>query len=247
MNRRRTYRNQIHHEHLKSFRVVVKETDLHVHANLNLDRIATELILRHRGYIESYIQKYPEFGTALVPWPLSGIVPTIVGDMIAAGEKAGVGPMAAVAGAIAEHVGRGLLAHTDEVIVENGGDIFMKTNNEAMVAVYAGRSPLSMRIGIQVDPRRHPVAVCTSSGTIGHSLSMGRADAACVVSDSCSLSDAAATAIGNVVRSEADIQPAVDFGRAIDGVRGILVVIGNQMGLWGDLNLVRLSEKKVEF
>lgn len=247
MNHRRTYRNLVSHTHLKSFRVVVKETDLQVHAGRILDRSATELVLEHRGYIESFIQRYPEFSKTLTPWPHAGPAPKIVEDMIEAGQKAGVGPMAAVAGAIAQHVGQGLLTYTDEVIVENGGDNFMKINKKIVVGIYAGKSPLSMRIGLEVDSRRQPVAVCTSSGTIGHSLSMGRADAACVLADSCALADAAATAIGNVVQRENHIQGSVDFGRSIDGVRGILVVMGGQIGLWGDLNLVRLSEKKVEF
>ena len=113
--------------------------------------------------------------------------------MIRAGTVAGVGPMAAIAGAIAENVGRGLLEFADQVIVENGGDVFIKTRRPVTVGIYAGSSPLSMQIGMRLDSKKAPLAVCTSSGTLGHSLSLGRADAVCAVADSCALADAAAT------------------------------------------------------
>ena len=86
-----------------------------------------------------------------------------------------------------------------------------------------------------------PRAVCTSSGTIGHSLSLGVADAVCVVSESCPLADAAATAIGNRVEGAGDIQGAIDWGRGISGVDGIVVVIGDKMGAWGGVELVRIE------
>ena len=152
--------------------------------------------------------------------------------------------MAAVAGAIAGRVGTDLLAHTPEVIVENGGDIFIKVNQPITIGIYAGVSPLSLQVGLQLSDIEKPFAVCTSSGTIGHSLSMGRADAVCVVADSCALADAVATAAGNHVHSKADIQAAVDFGKAVQGVKGMAVIVGDGLGIWGQLNLVPMQNKK---
>ena len=119
-HQKRTYRSFLHKDGLAAFRVAVKETDLFVHAVSPLEDITKELILKHRGYIETYIQQHPEFAKTLQPWHVAGPAPLIIKDMAGAGEKAGVGPMAAVAGAIAEHVGTELLMHTKEVIVENG-------------------------------------------------------------------------------------------------------------------------------
>jgi ApbE superfamily uncharacterized protein (UPF0280 family) len=167
--------------------------------------------------------------------------------MVKAGENAGVGPMAAIAGAIAEQVGFGLLELTDQVIVENGGDVFIKTNSSVTVEIFTGNSPLSSRIGIRMKSRPGPCAVCTSSGTIGHSLSLGKADAVCVVADSCPFADAAATSIANRVDSAADIETAIEAGKSIEKIRGIVVIVGQKMGLWGDLEVVPLGEKKVEF
>jgi ApbE superfamily uncharacterized protein (UPF0280 family) len=240
----RTYRNLIRSSHLQSFRVVVKETDLLVHACTNLEAIAKELVLQYRGYIESYIAAFPDFVETLRPWRLQGPAPKIVDDMARAGKLAGVGPMAAVAGALAEHVGLGLLSHSPEVIVENGGDVFLKTDEFVTVGIFAGKSPLSLQIGLQIDSRRSPQAVCTSSGTIGHSLSLGSADAICVVSGSCALADATATAIGNIVQSKQDIQTAIETAKTIEDIDGLAIIVDDDIGLWGDLEVVPLQRKK---
>lgn len=201
-HRQRTYRRRVRHPQLTAFRVVVQETDLHVQAEQPLSDVTRELVLEYRGHIEGYIRRFPDFRTSLVPWTLAGPAPPIVRDMAAAGAAAGVGPMAAVAGAIAERVGRRLLDQSAQVIVENGGDVFIRTARPVTVALYAGPSPLSMRLGLKVDSGRSGLCVCTSSGTVGHSLSLGKADAVCVLSASGALADAAATAVGNAVQTE---------------------------------------------
>ncbi len=239
----RTYRNLVSTDKLVSFKVVVKETDLLVHADKYMEHETRELVLEHRGYVEAYIKAHPDFAAELTPWRLDGPAPTIVVDMIAAGENAGVGPMAAVAGAVAEHAGLGLLKFTDQVIVENGGDVFIKTMTPLTVGIFAGQSPLSLRIGIRVRGGPKPLGVCTSSGTVGHSLSLGEADAICVVANSCTIADAAATAIGNRVQSIADIENAIAMGKRIEKIRGILIIVGEKMGIWGELEVIPLKGK----
>lgn len=152
----------------------------------------------------------------------------------------GVGPMAAVAGAIAQFVTRDLLRFSKEVIVENGGDIYLASEKERVVGIYAGSSPLSLRIGMVIEPEKTPLGVCTSSGTVGHSLSFGRADAVSVLSRSGALADAAATAIGNIVKGARDIEKGLARGSEIEGVSGVLIVVGEKMGVWGEVRLVRL-------
>ena len=242
--RQRTYRNLIHTKRLKSFEVIVKETDLMVHAHEDLSQITRELTLQHRGVIEAYIQTCPEFLETLHPMQIQGPIPNIVREMVRAGRRAGVGPMAAVAGTLAEYVGRDLLAHSPEVIVENGGDIFLKTDEPIVIGIFAGKSPLSLQIGLRINSNRGPKAVCTSSGTVGHSLSLGKADAVCIASDSCALADAVATAIGNMVGSKKDIQPAIEAAKKIENIDGIAIIIGEDMGLWGPMEMVPLKTKK---
>lgn len=237
----RFYRHSLQVTGLVDFQVVVKETDLHIHALRDLAGIARETVIEIRGYLESYISQHPQFAETLIPWHLSGPAPSIIRDMARAGAFAGVGPMAAVAGAIAAHVGKDLLAHSTEVIVENGGDVFMATARPITMGIYAGRSPLSLRLGLKIGGQNEPVSVCTSSGTVGHSLSTGRADAVCIVSKDCALADAAATATGNRVRDATDIQKAIEYSQTVSGVEGLVVIIGDQMGVWGDVELVPLE------
>jgi uncharacterized protein len=234
----RKYRNLVGIEGLVRFNVVVKETDLLIHASKFLPDAARDLVLKQRGFIEKYIEMYPEFRTTLVPWHVEKPAPVIVSEMAYAGLKAGVGPMAAVAGAIAEQVGKELLSFTDEVVVENGGDIFIKTEKQIRVGIFAAGSPLSLKMGLLIDSGKKPAAVCTSSGTVGHSLSFGKADAVCIVSDSCFLADAAATSVGNRIRTKRDIDEAIEFGKNIEGVTGMVIIIGDAAGFWGDIELV---------
>lgn len=237
----RFYRRWLQLGERVAFRVTVKETDLYIQADAPLEKAAREAVLEQRSYIETYGERFPEFLATLEPWRCRGPAAPIVRAMAAASEAAGVGPMAAVAGAVAEQVGRALRDHSREVVVENGGDLFVCTRQHLTMGVFAGHSPLSMRVGIRVGGDLRPMGVCTSSGSVGHSLSRGRADAVCVVAADVSLADAVATAVGNRVRRPGDLQPALDFGRSISGIEGLVVILDKRIGCWGAVELVTLD------
>jgi ApbE superfamily uncharacterized protein (UPF0280 family) len=233
----RDYRRWVGGSGLVNFTVTVQETDLAISAAENLERKARRIVLKYRGQIEKHIAANPKFQSSLEPLPRPAHAPRIVQIMIEASRKAGVGPMAAVAGAVAEETGRELLAFSPEVIVENGGDVFIAVQRDRTIGLYAGDSPLTGRLGLQIKAADTPLGVCTSSGTVGHSLSFGKADAVVVISKSTALADAAATAIGNRIKQAADIDGALRFGREIDGVLGIVIVVGKDIGAWGDVTL----------
>jgi ApbE superfamily uncharacterized protein (UPF0280 family) len=232
---------------LRSFRVTVGETDLFIRADKDLKGMVEGMVRKVRAELEGYIAMDPWFALSLSPYPVSPFAPGIVRDMAEASALAGVGPMAAVAGAIAEHIGRGLMEVCEDVIVENGGDLFIRCSVPIVVAILAGNSPISGRIGILVDPSDEPVGICTSSGTVGHSLSFGKADAATVVSNSAAIADAAATAVGNVVVDEGDIEAGLLLASSIKGVRGAVVVKGGRVGIWGELKLIPVSSPRSWF
>lgn len=237
----RTYRNDIRGTDLVSFGVTVKETDLYIRARKNLKRKAERLVEKYRNMLEKYIDRNPEFLTTLKPYSPGENTPLIVKEMAEVATAAGVGPMAAVAGAIAEYVGKELLEYTPEVIVENGGDIFMKSLSPRTISIFAGKSPLSNKVALEIPPEDTPLGICTSSGTIGHSLSYGKADAVVIVSSSASLADAVATATANLVKTETDIQAGLEFSEKIPGVKGTLIIINDKMGVHGDLKLNRID------
>jgi ApbE superfamily uncharacterized protein (UPF0280 family) len=240
MYEKRTYRNFVRTDDLVQFEVIVKETDLLIRAEKDLFREAKDSALKYRNQIETYIAMNPDFERSLIPIEEASHVPEIVCEMIRTSSLAGVGPMAAVAGAIAEAVSRDILPLSHEVIVENGGDIYLATVKERIIGIYAGSSPLSMKIGVVIESGTPPLGICTSSGTVGHSLSFGKADAVCVLSKSGALADAAATAIGNTVLEEKDIERGLERAEAIDGVTGVLIIVGEKMGIWGDLRIIKL-------
>jgi ApbE superfamily uncharacterized protein (UPF0280 family) len=236
----RTYRDRVRAGDLINFEVMVRETDLLVRAKKDLTRETRESVLKYRHQLETYMTARPEFKESLVPIQDDPLAPEIIREMIRASGLAGVGPMAAVAGAMAEFVSRDLLPFTDEIIVENGGDLYLVTAKERTVGIYAGSSPLSLKVGIRVAPEDSPLGICTSSGTVGPSLSFGKADAVCILSASAALADAAATAVGNLVRKEKDVEPGLERAKSIEGVRGCLLLLADRMGVWGNVKVARI-------
>jgi ApbE superfamily uncharacterized protein (UPF0280 family) len=236
----RTYRTRMARGGLVGFQVMVKETDLWVMAARDLTGPVREAVLKERAQLEAYIAAHPEFLTTLAPWPPDPFAPLVVREMIQGASLTGVGPMAAVAGALAARVGEALAPFSPEVIVENGGDLYLRILSPATVALSAGKSPLSHRVGLKIDPELSPLGVCTSSGTVGHSLSFGRADAACVVARNAALADAAATALGNLVQNAGDISAALQWAAGLPEILGAVVIVGDKLGVRGQVELAPL-------
>ncbi len=239
--RERTYRRLVVEKGLVSFQVQVKETDLLIQSRKDLRETAYQAVLRYRRQLEAYIQDHPDFFHSLTPVRGDDFAPPLVKEMLRASKAARVGPMAAVAGAMAEFVGRDLLRESPEVIVENGGDLFIRSARELKVAIFAGPSPLSLRVGLKISEAAEGLGICTSSGTVGPSLSFGKADAACLLSSSAALADAAATAVGNVVKSPGDLAAGLETAQRIEGVTGVVLIIGEKMGAWGRVELLELQ------
>lgn len=244
---RRTMGARFHH-----FLTSYRETDLWIGINPGpvspmLEASALNLARNIRFTLDSWALSHPGFLESLDPLPDDPEAPTIVRKMLAAGISAGVGPMAAVAGAVAQEIGETLheLFSLREIIVENGGDVWMRYLEPLDVAVEAGASPLSGRIGFRLPAGFSPCSVCTSSGTTGLSLSFGMADAAMVVAREGSIADAWATAAGNMIRGLEDIETALSeiFNEKGSGDRpdmnplAAIIVVGDRMGIRGSLSL----------
>jgi ApbE superfamily uncharacterized protein (UPF0280 family) len=237
----RAYRHWVKGSDLVSFDVAVAQTDLYIRSRRNLRNKALKSVLKHRASLEAYIERHPLFLTTLTPYQAEAEAPAIVREMARVSLLTGVGPMAAVAGAIAEAVGRDLLAFSPEVIVENGGDIFLKTSKKRLVGIYAGQSSFTKKVALEIMPRETPLGIGSSSGTIGHSLSLGSADAVIAVSPSAALADAAATALGNIVKAADDIPETIEGAQGIEGLHGVVIIVGDKMGVWGKVKIVSLS------
>lgn len=232
---RRFYRDWVNAKDLHMMHIMAKETDLQILTNKIIPKdFIEERIRQYRWDIESYISKDRRFLVALKPIAVELTAPAIIQTMAEAARIANVGPMATIAGAISEFIGRDLLkAGHKDVIIENGGDIFLKTRKTRTIGIYAGKSKLWNTLKLKVSPKDTPIGVCTSSGTVGHSLSFGSADSVIILSRNTALADAVATAVGNMVHSKKDLQKAVDFARAIKGIVGVVIILKNNMISWG--------------
>jgi uncharacterized protein len=235
----RTYRKLTSIRNYSHFTVKISETDLYILADSDLSDPAFQSALRCRLQIEEYIRIHPEFRTSLVPVAWDKLAPDIVRDMLMASDRAGVGPMASVAGAIAEHVGKDLLKASANVMVENGGDIYLNVTDPVSIGIFAGDSPLTGRIALNIEAKDTPLGICTSSGTVGHSLSFGIADAVCIKSKSTALSDAAATSVGNLIRKKSDVKKGLERAMSIPGVLGVLIITGDTLAVQGNMELKR--------
>lgn len=240
MEDNRFYRENIKSNNLTFFQAGVEQTDLYIGAQRNLKERAVTFIEEYRQQLAAYIRQHPEFLHSLVPVKPLNIAPPIVVDMCNASTLAKVGPMAAVAGAMSKFVGKRLLEFSQEVIVENGGDIFIKSNKDRTIGIYAGNSPLSGKIALKIKKDDTPCGICTSSGTVGHSLSFGKADAAVVIHPDASVADACATALGNIVKIPKDIEGALSYINKIPKIHGALVICGEALGAIGDIEICRI-------
>ena len=232
------YRDRIFAKDLTPFALAIKETDLLIFADTSLKEEAKKVVLQYRYQLEEYIRKAPEFLKSLIPLPFDEYAPSIIKEMMRAAIMAQVGPMASVAGAVAEKVGKDLLNYTSQIVVENGGDIFLNVSKYLIIGIYAGNSPLSNKLGLKITSLNTPLGVCTSSGTVGHSLSFGKSDAVTVIAHSASLADATATAVGNLVKGRKDIDKGLEYAQNIKGILGTLIIVNNKFGVWGNIEIV---------
>ncbi len=240
MYEQRFYREQLRKNDLEYFQLTMKETDLLI----GVDRVTAEIkdILKQkladlRNDLEIYIGKNPLFEMSFKPIPVLPDAPSIVKRLAAAAERAGVGPMAGVAGCLAEMAGEELAKYSREVIVENGGDIYIRTGQTRNIGIYAGASKFTGKLALEIRPEETPLGVCTSSGTIGHSVSLGRAEACLVKCASCTLADAYASAIGNLVQTKADLPGILAMAQKLPDLSGVLLIVDNELGIWGNIKI----------
>ncbi|HOI72250.1 MAG TPA: UPF0280 family protein [Methanobacterium sp.] len=229
-------------------KISIEET----HINLTTDLKKHGLyyfILKERQELKNYIIKHQDFQLSLEPVRVEE-APLIVKMMARAGRFAEVGPMAAVAGSIAQ-LSMGYLINEGAkmAIIDNGGDLALKTNKDVIIGVYAGDSSLSGQMGFKLKHEKTPMGVCTSSGTVGHSMSFGRSDSVTVFADEASVADALATSIANEVMGDID-SVAIQNGlsRADDFreyMRGVLIIVGESAGMVGKIPQLVKTNKKV--
>ena len=240
----RKYRKQFSKERFRSFTVNYKETDLWIGVDplsfkqeMQQDAFLQVKELRHQ--MEQYLLTDPIYGKTFVPCSIQPNAPAIVNIMADAARRAGVGPMAAVAGAFAETTGRYLLEKyaIRELVIENGGDIFLKVEKPLILLIYAGNSVLSDKIAIEIPAGETPLGVCTSSATVGPSVSLGKTDATMIACRNTALADAFATTFGNMVKSVEDLQEAINKTQQFAEILSAVIICQDKIGIRGKFEM----------
>jgi len=242
MYEERFYRNYLNKENFFSCRVMVNEADVVIYSSRPLDNCAQEIIQKYYNQVAEIVEKYPAFATSLSPLEIEAKYP-LVKEMLAVSQLLDIGPLATVAGAIAEFSGRELLKQTPQLIVENGGDIFLAKKGPIFIQPLVVTHNSLSRVVLVLEERDYPLGICSSSSTFGHSLSLGQADLVTVVSRSAILSDGLSTRLANMVKAPCDIKKALAYGRRFEGIEGIYIVKDSQIGLWGNMKISSVSHE----
>jgi ApbE superfamily uncharacterized protein (UPF0280 family) len=245
---KRTYRSQFNVTRFHSFEVKHLETDLWIGIDAasfkeEMKTVAAAKTEELRKKLDIYIETEPFFKKSLKPFQPSDHAPFEAKEMAVAAEKAGIGPMSAVAGLFAREVGNEIIQNfsVEEMVIENGGDIFVLLKDELVLSVFAGESPLSERIGLVIPPEISRLGICTSAGTVGPSLSFGKADAVVVICEDILLADAFATAFGNKVKSPNDVEKVINLSEKYPEILSMLIICEDKIGVRGDFEIKLLK------
>lgn len=232
----RFYRQNVADD-LYSFEITIKESNIFIKTCKDLKLLAFDALYKIRKDLEGYILKSKDFFTSLVPVKDDKSAPPIIKKMIRTSSSVGVGPMACVAGAVSEELGKILLKHCDECIVENGGDIFLKLNKDTNLGLYVGKNSPLNNIYIILKKSNKPYGICTSSAKVGPSLSFGTSDVSLIISHDAYFSDCLASACGNIIKNESDLQKAIELARTFKETIGCCFVCNGKIAFWGDIEV----------
>lgn len=240
----RTYREHFRQDRWSYFIARYKETDLCI----GVDRaswhpevadFAIQFIRQLRSSMDNWITDHPEYVQALIPCPVSSDAPKIFQEMSEVADKSGIGPMSAVAGAVAQYTGEALKTEFGlrEIIVENGGDIYADICENLDISVFAGTSPLSEKVGLHIEAAYAPLGICTSSGTVGPSLSFGKADAVMIICKDVKLADTYATAFANRIQKPQDVQTCIEQIQQQEDILAAIAIKDDKIGICGQFEL----------
>ena len=242
----RTYRTQFNTKRFTGFVVTHLETDLWIGVDPNsfqeeMIEVAFLKTKSLREKFDSYIAKEPFFKKSLKPFQPGESAPKEAVEMAIAAEKAGIGPMSAVAGLFAREVSEEIIRKfkVQEMLIENGGDIYVLLKNELVLSVFAGESILSERVGLVIPAGQKKLGICTSAGTVGPSISYGKADAVVVVCEDILLADAFATAFGNKVKSPNHVEKVIQQAENFPEIQSLLIICEDKIGIKGE-NEIRI-------
>ena len=241
----RWYRQNIG-ERFNSFTYRFMETDIWVAFDV-FSKVSKDEILRFvdnkcrslRKLLEDYFLISPEFEHSLKPLKVPATAPELIRKLADGSVKTDVGPMAGIAGAFAEEIGKACKIEFGfkEIMIENGGDNYLDVLTDIYVKLYAGEHPLSNKIKLIIEAKDSPLGLCASSGKFGHSKSFGKADLVSVACKNTILADQYATAFANKIHESNDINTVLLEASTIPEIIHIAIFMDDKFGVRGKLKL----------
>jgi len=235
---RSIYRNNVKTREKYHWKIKYKYSDLLISSDKNIIKLVKEPLKEIYRYLYRCFKEDAAFLKSLSPVSARPGYPEIIKKMCLLSAEFNVGPMAAVAGTVNEFLSEKLNKYCGNLIIENGGDLYLKSKNDRILGIYVKNNYFRDGLSIRIKAENMPCGVCASSGTFGHSLSLGKCDLAVVVSKSAIIADAAATAVANSISSKDDILASIELFRNYRDIDGLLLIKDDKIGLWGSIELI---------
>jgi ApbE superfamily uncharacterized protein (UPF0280 family) len=232
------YRSSVKFNEKYNWRIIYKYSDMFIGCDKDISFRLEKLVREVYDVLESFIRKDKSFRTSLSPVKIREESPLLIKKMCQKATIFNVGPMASVAGAVCDYIAAGVDKYCHRLIIENGGDVFIKSNKDIDIGVFLKNENFKNKIYLKIKAKQTPCGICSSSGSFGHSLSMGKSDLVVVLSKSTISADAAATAIANKIIKPSDIEGTIEYYKKIKDVKGLLIVKDEKLGIWGDIELM---------
>jgi len=236
---RSIYRKSISLKDKYFYRLRYKYTDIFITSDADILNDLEEPVISFYSCLEGIILHDRTFLKSLEPIKEKENYPGYIKKMCRAACRFGVGPMAAVAGAVCDRIAEKISGNCGLLMIENGGDVFIKSEKSVRIGLFISNSFFSDRLNIVIDAKQTPCGICSSSGTMGHSLSLGKSDLVTVMAESAAMADAAATAVANSIMENSDVEKSINIYKKYKEVKGIIVIKDNSIGLWGELQIIK--------
>jgi ApbE superfamily uncharacterized protein (UPF0280 family) len=234
---RSIYRRNISAAGKYSYRLRYKYTDIYITSDRDISGKISQPVITFYSQLENVLSSDKQFGKSITPLSIKKDYPPAVKEMCLSSSIFNVGPMAAVAGAVCDTIAESLKDDCNFLMIENGGDVYIKSSEDIRAGLFTGSRHFPQNINIVISSQAMPCGLCSSSGMMGHSLSLGKSDLVTVMSETSAIADSAATAIANAINSKPDVDKAIKKYSKYEQVRGLIIIKDDRLAIWGDLQL----------
>ncbi|MCL5072673.1 MAG: UPF0280 family protein [Actinobacteria bacterium] len=220
------------------WKINYKYKNTNIISNVDISSKIPNVLIDFYKVIEEFIKNNPVFAKTFNAFNTDIRFPEIVKKMCRGSVMFNVGPMASIAGAVCEYMAEELSKKNSYLAIENGGDIYIKSQNDVITGLFLKSKYFRDNLKMKIKKELLPCGIASSSGTLGHSLSLGKSDLIVVVCKSAILADSAATAAGNLIKTKEDIEKTLNYFTNFKEILAMVIIKDDKIGLYGNIELV---------